>query len=273
MSHDPTRLRDDAGARPSLRDDLAIARRGARVPYEQAKGLARLQASLGGGGPGSGSGGSSPGAPSSGGLAPPIPWGSAALGAGAAAVVLALWSVLVPSRDSSPRTASLAVESAVAASPASAPAPLASSIPALDLQASSRPAPPASPPHPLSPIAPAAARSSAGLDSPAPTPDLAASVVSASKEATLAEEVAQLARLRALVASDPASAVALAEEGHHRFSGGALWLERESLALDALERLGRREEAATRAARVLQRYPDGPSAERLRRHLGPQPDR
>lgn len=85
---------------------------------------------------------------------------------------------------------------------------------------------------------------------------------------TLVEEAQHLARVRGLAARDPAAALALIEEGNQRFTSGALWPERELFALDALQRLGRRAEAATRGERLLARYPDGPTAERIRALIG-----
>jgi hypothetical protein len=261
MSQDPVRLRHDSAIRPGLREDLAIARRSARAPYDETQGLARLQASLRGGG---GSGGSPPPqAPSAGGLAHAIPWGSAAVGAVGAVVVLALWSWLVPTADSSPPAAPPAIESAAAV----APLPLASSTPRLDPQAiaSSRPS---APPRPTEPILSAAPRSEAGIAAPSPSLDPTASAPMASSRATLAEEVAHLARARDLAASDPASALVLIEEGHRRFAFGALWLERETIAFGALMRLGRRDEAARRGARIVERYPDSLNARNIQSALG-----
>lgn len=263
MNRDPIRLRHDPGTRSSLREDLARARKGAGVPYDEAQGLARLQASLGGG---PGSGGSPPPGPSAGGLAQAIPWGSAAIGAGAAGVVLALWSLVVPAADSSSPAAPPGIESAAAVAPPAAS--FASSIPVLDPRDSSSLRAPGAPPRPASPPTSAAPRNEARIDAPAPSPEPAASVLKASSEATLAEEVAHLARVRALAASDPASALTLVEEGHRRFKGGALWLERETIAFGALMRLGRREEAATRGERILQSYPDSLNAKNIREALG-----
>ncbi len=267
MNRDPIRLRHDPAILPALRDDLALARKGARAPYDEAAGLARLQASLGG----SPGGGSPPPGPAASGLLQAIPWGSAVIGAGFAVVALVLWSLLVPAAPSSPAAAPSGTVSTAAATPPTAP--LASSIPVLEAQGSSSPRAPGAPPRPASPITPRSPQNEARIDAPAPSAGPAASAPSVSSKATLAEEVAHLERMRALAVSDPTSAPAFAEEGHRRFTGGALWLERESLAIDALVRVGRREEAATRGARLLERYPDSPVAERIRRLLGQSPHR
>src|SRR5689334_23726794 len=103
MSQDPVRLCDSRDASPGVRADLAIARRGSGVPYDEARGLLRLQAAiLPSGGPGSagpprGGGGATPAAaPAAGaaaGAAATIPWGAAAVGAGAAGALLLVWNI------------------------------------------------------------------------------------------------------------------------------------------------------------------------------------
>ena len=271
MSQDPVRLCDSPDASPGVRADLAIARGGSGVPYDEARGLARLQAAiLLSGGPGStgshgGAGGGSPPPPPTPAPAPvagvaAIPWGAAAVGASAAGALLLVWTLAVP------------------------------------------PAPPAAPPLPIAPVAAAtakvaAARSSAAAPAPAPSvvatatgtgtaearPPVAASASSpprgdaqgatviapdAGIAPTLVEEAQHLARVRGLAARDPAGALALIDEGNERFAGGALWPERELFALEALQRLGRRADAAARGERLLARYPDGPTAERIRALIG-----
>ncbi|HEU4533351.1 MAG TPA: hypothetical protein VFS00_04505, partial [Polyangiaceae bacterium] len=86
--------------------------------------------------------------------------------------------------------------------------------------------------------------------------------------AALADEVAHLARARALAASDPAAALRLADEGHRSFSRGVLYPEREALAIDCLRRSGRRGEAQARAQRFVKRFPRSPFAEKIRRENG-----
>ncbi len=84
----------------------------------------------------------------------------------------------------------------------------------------------------------------------------------------VAREIAQLAAARAALPSDPARALALAEAGRREFPRGVLTEEREAVAIFALERLGGAPELATRAARFLERYPQGPFSERVRRIAG-----
>lgn len=77
-------------------------------------------------------------------------------------------------------------------------------------------------------------------------------------------ELAQLARIRSLVSTDPSAALAGAREGDHTFSRGLLHQEREVVAIDALVALGRSAEAASRARSFLRVYPNGPYSEHVR---------
>lgn len=81
---------------------------------------------------------------------------------------------------------------------------------------------------------------------------------------TLAEEVRQLAEVRALAATNPALAAQKADEGHRRFAKGMLYQEREAVAISALSRAGRPGEAASRATRFLAQFPKSPFADQLR---------
>ena len=261
MSQDPVRLCDSRDASPGVRADLAIARGGSGVPYDEARGLARLQAAiLLGGGPGSagpprGGGGAPPvptAAPAAG-AAATIPWGAAAVGAGAAGALLLVWNIAAqPPTTAAPplpveRAATTQAKVAAALSSAVEPAPsvVATAMPT----AETRPPPSASASSP---------RRGDVQETTVITPD-------AGIAPTLVEEAQHLARVRGLAARDPAGALALIDEGNERFAGGSLWPERELFALDALQRLGRRADAAARGERLLARYPDGPTAERIRR--------
>ncbi len=75
----------------------------------------------------------------------------------------------------------------------------------------------------------------------------------------------QLGEIRKATGRDPGKALALAEEGHARFPGGVFWQEREALAISALVKLGRSGEAKSRARRFVERHPESPMAEGLRR--------
>ncbi len=101
-------------------------------------------------------------------------------------------------------------------------------------------------------VAPATAAKSPRADAPDPESGLAAELV-----------VLDRAR-RALAAGDAAGALAAAEEHARRFPAGDLAPERESLAVAALCRLGRRDEARKRARRFLTRHPTSPLAPAVR---------
>jgi hypothetical protein len=79
-------------------------------------------------------------------------------------------------------------------------------------------------------------------DAPASAPEVPADVAS-----RLREEAALVQRAERLLDGDPAGALRLTEERRRRFPTGALDQEAEVVAIDALLRLGRRPEAASRA--------------------------
>ena len=79
----------------------------------------------------------------------------------------------------------------------------------------------------------------------------------------LAAEVATLDAARAALGDAPARALRLADEHASRFPSAMLAAERELIAIDALVRLGRRDEARTRAARLRTRQPNGLYESRL----------
>jgi hypothetical protein len=76
---------------------------------------------------------------------------------------------------------------------------------------------------------------------------------------TVSDPVAELAlleRAQHVLRSDPAAALALAEQHRTQFSRGTLAQEREVLAVEALLRLGRRSAAGQRARAFERRYPE-----------------
>jgi len=83
----------------------------------------------------------------------------------------------------------------------------------------------------------------------------------------LREELAQIAKIRALVDRDPTTALALAEDGQRRFANGHLVEEREGLQIIALAHLGRHEEARTKAAAFMSRYPKSALGDRIKSEL------
>jgi hypothetical protein len=72
------------------------------------------------------------------------------------------------------------------------------------------------------------------------------------------DEPALMASLRASVKSEPAQALAFADEGDRRFGESPLAEERRALAIRALINLQRIGAARSRAYGFLGRYPDGP---------------
>lgn len=88
---------------------------------------------------------------------------------------------------------------------------------------------------------------------------------------TLAGELALVGRARANLDADPQSALAALDEHARRFPKGKLAMERELLALDALDRLGRSAEARERAQRLVSVARGTIYEPRVRAHLNSQP--
>ncbi len=80
-------------------------------------------------------------------------------------------------------------------------------------------------------------------------------------------ETAALEQVFSVVSSDPSRAMAMLDAFDREFPRGRLRDEREFLGVLVLDRLGRREEAQTRARALLERSPGGIYAPRLRRLL------
>jgi hypothetical protein len=119
----------------------------------------------------------------------------------------------------------------------------------------------------VAPLAPPAEADvvSAGI---APAETSVPSSVAESPRDRLRQEVAELGEIRRTVESDPAAALALAERGHREFRGGALYQEREALALQALSRLGRTAAVESRGTAFLEKFPQSSFAPEVRRMLG-----
>jgi hypothetical protein len=79
----------------------------------------------------------------------------------------------------------------------------------------------------------------------------------------LRREIAQLARIKALLPAHPRDALQLAQAGNREFARGMLVQEREGIAVLALAQLGRQREASARARSFLTRFPDSPLRERI----------
>ena len=76
-----------------------------------------------------------------------------------------------------------------------------------------------------------------------------------------------LAVTQRVLASDPARALRLSEQGEREFRGSMFSAERRQLGLLALVKLGRVDEARRAGQPFLARYPKAPWSERLRRAL------
>ena len=81
-------------------------------------------------------------------------------------------------------------------------------------------------------------------------------------------EASFLRRTRATLASDPARALRMTEEHVSRFPQGVLAQERDVIAIDALVRLGARDEARSRASAFHTRYPRSAHAGRVAAIVG-----
>jgi hypothetical protein len=88
-----------------------------------------------------------------------------------------------------------------------------------------------------------------------PTAPTAESAVSPGPEVSGPSELDLMTQAQALMATNPAQALALCAEHQQRFARGVLSEEREAIAIEALGRLGRRAEAQARAVRFLRDRP------------------
>ncbi len=81
-------------------------------------------------------------------------------------------------------------------------------------------------------------------------------------------ETKVLQRAHAALAANPSQALALCTEHALRYPRGTLGQEREVIAIDALVRMGRRTEAASRAERFVKSYPASAHVRRLETLIG-----
>jgi hypothetical protein len=86
-------------------------------------------------------------------------------------------------------------------------------------------------------------------------------------ESRLEREMQMLAVTQRVLTSDPERALRLAEQGEREFAGTMFSAERRQLALLAMVKLGRLDEARRAGRPFLARYPKAPWSERLRRAL------
>jgi hypothetical protein len=262
----PLRLRDDPRAPRLARGDLALAAQTGAGDFDAARALAVFEAATAP---------ANPVTPRSPTAPPPTGTLAGALAKGAICGLLVvggtgLWSILGDARgaqgDARARPA-IALSGAPERQPVTppviaeeAPPPVVS--PPTPPPPSPRAQPLVSTPHPVAapPPTPEATRP------PDPAPVTPSATVSGASE--LRQEMELLARLRAIEPSDPRQALALAEEGQRRFSSGFYAQERETLAISALARLGRRGEAAARARAFVAAYPRSLFVERIREITG-----
>lgn len=253
---DPVRWKDGGGG-PDGAKDLLRSAPGPRpmTAAERARTAARLS-KIGAAG-GSGAGGAATGAA----------WGKGlALAAGAGAIGL-LARALLPAADVHAPAPNVPVETAADPAPRpSEPVPegtpggfTALSPPAASTSSSGSPRDPGDAPR-------AAATSAVGPrrgtpPSPAPRPRPRETVN------PLLEEAEGLERARVKLASDPATSLDLLRAHLRRFPAGQLAAERDYLTIDALVRLGRRDEARAQAHAFLLRHPASPYAKELERAL------
>jgi hypothetical protein len=85
------------------------------------------------------------------------------------------------------------------------------------------------------------------------------------------DEPALMEKLRGDVKPNPASALALADEGERRFADSPSAEERRALAIQALINLDRIGAARSRAYQFLARYPDGPYSAHVQAMTGVHP--
>lgn len=265
MSPPPDDARWSEGLDPELPRDAVELMRSGRAPLgapdEVAELARRLSAALG---PAAGlSGGSEAAGGAAGGSGLSALGGAGrglwALGGAGAAIALGLsaWVMTRGPSDPAPREPDAVSAPEVVRAPAvSAP----ESPPAEPAPAEDSPAAPASPPdleaapptaEPAAPEEPRRARPRAAARRRAPSDG--------------PSETSLLEQARAALGSRPAEALELTRRHRARFPEGALAEEREVIAIEALERLGRDAAARARAAEFERRYRGSVHQPRLRR--------
>jgi hypothetical protein len=259
MTTDPTRLLDDPAAAEALRADLAAASEAEVHGVDFTAGLAQLQSSLGA------ETGAIPAVGTAGGSA------AGKLIAGGVAVAVVAWFVL---RDPAPEPAPSHVVAASPAEEPEAPAAAAGEAPedaapvideARELPAADDEATPEEPVE-LEEIAPRAAEvreHSRRMHKPPSPEKMRESVL---REAKLVQSARQA------LDTEPGRALRLTETIAKQFPRGQLVEERRAIAIQALAKLGRTEQARKQAEAFLKRYGRGPHAASVRRAAGlPEP--
>jgi len=240
----PKRLLEDPATAEALRADLQAAANH-QLAYDVSAGLARFEATLANAGAVGGSAGALKSALVKLGVVGAV---------GGVIAAVALYSGQQP--DTLPQATG--VEEA----------PSAPVKPALE----PRVPPPARQAEPPRQVEPAPSQSHEPRSAPAPKralprPQTIAPTAEPSRSVLLAQEVAQLRKIRQTLPGNPAQALQWANEGHAEFRKGVLYQEREALALQALSALGRRAELERRGARYLEAFPQGSFSGQVRQLL------
>jgi hypothetical protein len=235
MKGAPPRLIDDPSAPSALRHDLRSTAKAVH-PVDSQRGLARLRASIAAPNPG--------GSP---GLGPTF-WGLTAIGTAIAIGGIVTAGVYLAPTHATPRRAAAQREIPRADAPPIA-LPLARVQAPVEIARVHREAP-------IGRRIVQRERAVPPIAEPELDPDIAMRL-----------EVAQLARIRSLLPSDPSAALRLCEEGQRRFPSGMFREERDAISVLSLARLGRRDEARARAEAFLRHHPRGPFSEEIRNLL------
>jgi outer membrane biosynthesis protein TonB len=105
-------------------------------------------------------------------------------------------------------------------------------------------------------VEPPVATQAPAAEAPSAPPSTVERPVRRAEQLSNAElEVELLERARAALAGNPAHALSLTSEHKLRFPGGTLAQEREVIAIEALRRLGKNDQAALRADEFAKHYP------------------
>lgn len=239
----PPRLLDDPEVGEALKKDLQCAVEH-QLDFDVAAGLARFEAGLAGGTATGGSLAEGAGLKQSA-LLKLLVVGAA--GAGIAAAVYFSSDASQPRPAPTPAETRAAVEKQAPAPEASEPAKKPEIVRADELEVEKAP---------QQPIKMA--------KQPAASPPSEPKQDEESRDDLLQREVAHLKLVRQALTGNPARALSLANAGHSEFKGGVLYQEREALALQALNALGRRAELEQRGARYLQSFPSGSFSDQVR---------
>lgn len=204
-------------------------------------------------------------------------WGaSKALAAGLATVAVVVGAGVVVAGRAKPRVATTATTTVTAPARPRAQGPRGARAAPSVVTSVPVELPPAPPPviervMVRPPMAARSARSAPAVEAPAPTvaepvevlPPRPTPAPMPTRNESLGAETGLLIRANNLLRSDPAASLALVD-AHTDFAAPALAEEREIIAVIALQRLGRRDEARARGQALIARWPSGTAAARVR---------